>query len=130
MLPAGPRLWRAIVTALVPEAAGLDPDAWAELDAIVARALAARPRQLRRQLALFVRCVGWLPVLRYGRRFVALDPARRVRVLAALQTAPLLLVRRGVWGLRTLVFLGYYGRPAARAAVGYRADPRGWEARR
>ena len=47
-----------------------------------------------------------------------------------MQDAPLLLLRRGFWGLRTLIFMGYYGRDAARDAIGYRADPRGWEIRR
>ena len=42
----------------------------------------------------------------------------------------MLAVRRGFWGLRTLVFMGYYARPEAAAAIGYRADVRGWEARR
>ena len=41
-----------------------------------------------------------------------------------------LLLRRGFWGLRTLVMLGYYGRPEAARAIGYRASPLGWEARR
>jgi len=59
-----------------------------------------------------------------------LDPARRARFLDSLQTSRLLLARRGIWGLRTLVLMGYYGRPRAAAAIGYRADPRGWEARR
>src|SRR5207244_1401337 len=60
----------------------------------------------------------------------AQDPARRARFLDSLQTSRLLLARRGIWGLRTLVLMGYYGRPRAAAAIGYRADPRGWEARR
>jgi hypothetical protein len=47
-----------------------------------------------------------------------------------LETARLVLVRRGFWGLRTLILMGYYGRPAAAAAIGYRADPQGWEMRR
>jgi hypothetical protein len=70
------------------------------------------------------------PVLRYGRGFTALDDARRTAVLHVLQDAPLLLLRRGFWGLRTLVLMGYYARPAAAAQIGYRADARGWEARR
>ena len=51
-------------------------------------------------------------------------------MLETLQDAPVLLLRRGIWGLRTLAFMGYYTRPDAQRAIGYRADPRGWEARR
>jgi hypothetical protein len=68
-------------------------------------------------------------VLRYGRRFTALDAARRERFLDQLQNAPVLLVRRGIWGLRTLLLMGYYGRAAGGRVIGYRADPRGWKAR-
>jgi glucose/arabinose dehydrogenase len=55
---------------------------------------------------------------------------RRVALLTGLQDAVWPLLRRGIWGLRTLAFLGYYTRPAAAASIGYRADPGGWEARR
>ncbi len=72
----------------------------------------------------------WLPLLRYGRRLSRLDPARRLAFLERVEAAPLVVVRRGFWGLRTLILMGYYGRPAAAAAIGYRADPRGWEVRR
>ncbi len=124
------RVFRAIATAVVPEAAGLGPADWDELEAIVARAVAARPPRLRRQLAALLPLLEWLPVLRYGRRLSSLDAARRTRVLDYLQTVPVLLLRRGVWGVRTLVLMGYYGRAAGAAAIGYRADPRGWDCRR
>ena len=121
--------FRAIATTVVPEAAGLDDAGWRELEGIVEQALAQRPPRLRRQLILFIRVIERLPALR-GQRFSGLPPAARTRVLAALERAPLLLVRRGFWGLRTMILMGYYARPAAATAVGYRADPRGWEARR
>ncbi len=125
-----PSVFRAVATCVVPEAGGLDAAQWDEMAAIVARAIAARPRALQRQLALFFTLLEWLPLLRYGRRLSRLDAGRRARVLDRLQRAPVLLLRRGFWGVRTLILMGYYGRPAAAAAIGYRADPRGWEARR
>ncbi len=130
-LPGGTRCaFRAVAVTIVPEAARLEPAAWDELEGIVARAVAARPRRVRRQLALLLHLLEWLPLLRYGRRLSRLDPARRARLLGSWQTASLLLLRRGVWGVRTLVLMGYYGRPAAAGAIGYRADARGWDARR
>ncbi len=125
-----PSVFRAVATCVVPEAGGLDAAQWDEMAAIVARAVAARPRALQRQLALFFTLLEWLPLLRYGRRLSRLDAGRRARVLDRLQRAPVLLLRRGFWGVRTLILMGYYGRPAAAAAIGYRADARGWEARR
>jgi hypothetical protein len=122
--------FRAVAMGVVPEASELDAAQWEEAERIVAGAIAARPALVRRQLTLLLRCLEWIPLLRYGRRLSRLDPARRARFLNSLQTSRLLVVRRGVWGLRTLVLMGFYGRPAALAAIGYRADPRGWEARR
>jgi len=122
--------FRAITQTVVPEATSLSEDDWAGVEAIVERALVPRPPRLRRQLVVLIRLLQWLPLLRYGRPFTALDPARRARFLAAIQDAPLLLLRRGFWGLRTLALMGYYARPEAAAEIGYRAHPEGWEARR
>jgi hypothetical protein len=130
VLPSVRPVLRAIGATVVPEADQLDAAEWTALERIVADALAARPAALRRQLLFFVRLVEWLPLVRYGRRFTQLDAARRTRFLESLQDAPLLLLRRGCWGLRTLVLMGYYGRPEAARAIGYSADPRGWEVRR
>jgi len=120
---------RAIGITVVPEAAQLDEQQWVALEEIVRGALTPRPRALQRQFILLVRAIQWLAVLRYGRRFTALDATRRERLLGQLQNAPVLLVRRGIWGLRTLLLMGYYGRAAGGRAIGYRADPRGWKAR-
>jgi hypothetical protein len=120
---------RAVTVTVVPEAIELDPTEWSSFDRIVTTALDARPPALRRQLLLFVRIIEWLPVLRYGARFTRLGPERRRRVLERLQNSPALLIRRGVWSLRTLLLMGYYARPAAARSIGYRADARGWAAR-
>jgi len=120
--------FRAIVGAIVPEASNLDEDGWNRLEQLVEAALAARPRRLQRQVWLLVRTIMWLPVLRHGRTFRSLDPVRRARFLSSLQEHPIQLVRKGFFGLRTLALLGYYGRPEAARAIGYAADPRGWEA--
>jgi len=130
VLPPIRSTFRALTTSFVPEASSLDERGWAEAEAIVERFLATRPPAIQRQLRLLIRLLDLLPVLRYGRTFRALDAARRARFLEALQDAPLLLLRRGAWGVRTLAFMAYYARPAAAAAIGYRADARGWEARR
>lgn len=122
--------FRAIATAVIPDAHRLDEPAWIEMETIVHQALALRPVRLQRQLLTFIRLVEWLPVIRFGCRFSQLDAARRTRVVQSLQDAPVLLIRRGVWGLRTLILMGHYGRAAVQRDIGYRGDPRGWEARR
>jgi hypothetical protein len=123
------RPFRAIAETVVPEATALDPPGWVELERLVEGTLAKRQVSVQRQLRLFVRVLDALAVLRYGRRLSALDARRRARLLEVVQDSPILLIRRGFWGLRTLILMGYYGRPAAAAEVGYRADACGWEAR-
>jgi len=122
--------FRAFAATVVLEAALLDSAGWRELESIVDRAVAARPRKVQRQLRLLLRLIEHLPRLRRGRPFTRLSPAERNRFLTGLQDSPVLVLRRGVWGLRTLVFMGYYARQAAAVKIGYRAHPRGWEVRR
>jgi len=121
-------VFRALVCALVPEAASLDGAGWNDLERLVETALAARPASLRRRVLLFLRFIEWLPLARYGCRFTSLDAARRARFLTSLQDHPVQLIRLGFWGVRTLALMGYYGRPEAAHAIGYAADARGWEA--
>jgi hypothetical protein len=121
---------RAIACTIVPEAAAMTENEWAEFDALMDAALGDRPPALQRRLLFFLRAIDWLPLIRFGHRFVSLQPAQRARFLSSLENHPVQIIRSGFWGLRTLVLLGYYGRPEAAAAVGYAADPRGWEARR
>ncbi len=123
-------VFRAVTVTVVPEAERLDERRWDELEALVDETLRERPPSLHRQLRLFLRAVQALPIVRYGRRFTSLDGARRARVLSDLENHPVERIRCGFWGLRTLAFLGYYGRPEAGGALGYAADPRGWEALR
>ena len=130
VLPPVHAAFRAIALTVVPEAASLEGEEWLLAEGIIESALALRPAAVRRQLQLLIRLIDLLPLLRYGRRFTALDPASRLAFLSAMQRFPVLLVRRGVWGLRTLVFMGYYARLETGAAIGYRADARGWKARR
>lgn len=127
-LTASHRRFRAVVSTLVPESAELEEAGWRELETLIESSLTSRPRSLRHRLSLFLHLVQWLPLFRYGRPFTALSPARRARFLASLQEHPIELIRIGFWGLRALAFLGYYGRDATARAIGYRPDPRGWEA--
>ena len=118
--------FRALASTIVPEAESLDPEGWARLEAIVDRAVARRPRSLQRQLAVFVRLLDLAPVLRWGRTFRRLDRSRRIAFLHRVQNARLFLFRRGFWGIRSLVYMGYYARPEAYDEIGYGARLRGW----
>jgi len=123
-------VFRAVATIVVPESTSLAPEEWAEFDGIVDGALAGRPESLRKQLVLFIRALEAFPVARYATRFSKLDAPRRRVVLSGLQNSRVGAIRRGFWGLRTLILMGYYARPAASQEIGYRASAGGWAARR
>jgi hypothetical protein len=122
--------FRALACAITPEARQLDARGWSEVERIVESALDGRPHALRLQLGVLLSALEWVPVLRWGRRLSSLDAESRARFLAAVEDAPVLLLRRGFWGVRTLVFMGFYGRKEAAEEIGYRASAQGWEARR
>jgi hypothetical protein len=122
--------FRAIAVAVVPEARGLSPEEWREFAAIVDGALAKRPARMQRQLRIFLRLLNLLSIVRHRRGLASLDVKQRTAFLHQIENSKLLLFRRGFWGVRTLVFMGYYARPGVNTALGYRANSRGWEARR
>ena len=119
----------AVATAVVPESSVLDDRGWAELHAVMEGALAARDARVRRQLVGFLRLLQFLPLLRYGRPLTSLNARQRHAFLETIEHSPLLIVRRGFWGLRTLVFMGYYTRADVADAIGYRPRLGGWAAR-
>ncbi len=123
-----PPVFKAVVRTVVPDAVTLDQAEWDELDRLVLDSLSTRPPKLQRRLRLFMRLVQWLPLFRYGRPFTSLSPRQSQRYLSGLQASRVPAIRVGFWGLRTLAFLGFYGRRQAAESIGYRPDRRGWEA--
>jgi hypothetical protein len=121
---------RTLAAGFVPETVDATPAEWAELEARIDAALAARPEAMRRQLALFVRLLDAAARFRYRLPLARLDPSRLRALLEWFAASPVLRLRRGIWGLRTLVQLGWYTQPTVMAGLGYRATPAGWDARR
>jgi hypothetical protein len=119
---------RALALAIVPETRDLDESGWSSLERVVSAALSDRPPTMVRQFRIFVRAVMILPVVRYGRTFRGLSPDRQARVLRGLESSSSLLIRRGCWGIRTLVYMGYYSQPDVQRAIGYAATSEGWSA--
>ena len=120
---------RAIAATVVPETSSQDERAWLDLEAVIARTVSSRSPRVKQQLVSFLRLVQALPIARYGRRFTSLAPRQRAAFLRSLERSRLLLLRRGFWGVRSLIFMGYYTREDVAESIGYRAVPEGWTAR-
>ncbi len=117
-----------ILATFIPATAKLS---LAELGPVLERVderLADEPVALQRQLRLFVRILWWLPVFTHLRTLGGLRPEQRLKLLSWLQDCGVTKLRVGLWGLRTLLFVGWYGDPAVQARLGYRPNIAGWDA--
>ena len=112
-------LFMVIAQTVTPEVASLDADGRSRMAAIVDEALTERDPATRKQLGTFLGVIRIAPILRYGRPFPALDPGRRTAVLRWFENCPVSRVRTGFWGLKALVFMGYYGQPELWPELGY-----------
>ena len=110
---------------IAPGISALDPAGRNDVEALINQAIAARPPRVRRQLALFLTVLRWAPVLRYGRTFERLPASQQNAVLRWFHDAPIGSLRQGFWGVKTLVFMGYYGRPEIGVTIGYRPSRSG-----
>jgi len=111
-----------VAETITPEVADLDESGRARMRRIVDEALMDRDEGTRRQIGTFLTLIRLVPVLRYGRPFDRLDSERRQRVLRWFQDGPVGLFRQGFWGLKALVFMGYYGQSEHWREIGYAPD--------
>ncbi len=112
MPPLSQRKWAFLMSVagrIVPAAADLDAEGRSRFIAIVGKALGDRPQSIQRQFVLFLGLMRWLTLVRFGAPFDRLSPANQDAALLWLLDAPLAKLRSGFWGLRALIFMGYYG---------------------
>jgi hypothetical protein len=118
----------AVGSVVLPSPDALDEEGWRRAREIIESALEPKPNNIKRQLRLFLRVVNFLPVLTKGRTLKRLSIPDRAAFLEGLHTSRIQLLRKGLWGVRTLIFMGYYNQPSVRQVIGYAADPAGWDA--
>jgi hypothetical protein len=110
---------RVLAARIVPETAELDSAGVHRFLTLIDEALQQREPAVRRQFGTFLAVLRWAPMVRYLGPFEKLSPAHQDAVLRWFQDAPLQLLRAGFWGLKTMVFMGYYGQPETHALIGY-----------
>ena len=102
------RFLLCLAARIVPESAGAPPEVTEPLLAAVDEELRPRPRLQQLEFKLLLFAIRWMTVPFTLHRFERLPGERQDRWLGFLENAPLTLLRVGIWGLKTLVFLGYY----------------------
>jgi hypothetical protein len=111
-------LW-LLAQRIVPETGDLDEDGRRRFFDIVDGALLDRPEKVRGQFATFLGVIRSAPLIRYGKSFEKLPVDRQDAVLRWFEDCPVGLLRKGFWGLKAMVFMGYYGQPETNERVGY-----------
>lgn len=104
---------------IVPAIADLPENEQAGIARVVDDALAARGKAMQVQFGLFLDTLRWASVLKKGRPLDKLPGEAQDEVLRRLEDSPVSRIRTGVWGLKTLVYMGYYGDPERAAQFGY-----------
>ena len=114
-----PPILKVFASRIVPESAALDAAGRARFHAIVAEALAERPSGVQRQFRTFLSLLRLTPLLRFGATFERLAPERQDAVLRWFQDDAPSLLRKGLWGLKTIVFMGYYAQTQVTESLSY-----------
>ena len=113
---------RILAARIVPETTELDAAGMGRFFEIIDGALLDRPATVRRQFAAFLGLIRSAPLIRYGKSFDNLTADRQDAVLCWFEDCPVSLLRIGFWGLKAMVFMGYYGQPETNELVGYAPD--------
>ena len=110
---------RVVASRIVPETSSLDAAAAGRFFGIIDEALLDREPAVRRQFAIFLGVLRWAPLARYGGPLDRLSTEHQDAVLRWFEDCPVDLLRKGMWGLKTMVFMGYYAQPESNSLVGY-----------
>ena len=113
------RFLLCLAARIVPESAGAPPQVTDPLLAAVDEELRPRPRLQQLEFKLLLFAIRWMTVPFTLHRFERLPGERQDRWLGFLENAPLTLLRVGIWGLKTLVFLGYYSQDGVLRRIVY-----------
>lgn len=110
---------RVLAARIVPETTELDAEGLGRFFDIIDGALQERTESVRGQFTTFLGVLRLAPSIRYGRPFERLSRERQDVVLRWFEDCPIGLLRKGFWGLKAMVFMGYYGQPETNPLVGY-----------
>ena len=110
---------QVLAARIVPETTELDAAGLGRFFGIVDEALQDRPVSVRRQFGIFLGVLRWVPLARYGSPLDKLQTERQDAVLRWFEDCPVSILRKGFWGLKAMIFMGYYGQPETNEIVGY-----------
>jgi hypothetical protein len=99
-----------LAACIVPQSSSASAEVIAGLLSAIDAQLGPRPRLQQLEFKLLLLGLSWVTVLPMG---------WQTSLLRLLENFPIRLVRVGIWGLKTLVYLGYYGQDGVQRRIGY-----------
>lgn len=119
---------KSLIVAIIPESVTMIRKQWEQFQQLINGALKEYPKSLQYRLSLFLLLIRYLPILRYGRVFDQINPDQQTDFLLWLQDNRIEFLRKGFWGIRTLIMLGFYGQSEIVSEIGYQPNKLGWGA--
>jgi hypothetical protein len=117
--PAQARFLLRLAARIVPEVEDAEAEVKDCLVAIVDHALVLQAPSQRLLFKLLLFFLQWITVPFTLHRLERLPPAWQDAVLRLFEGAPLTILRAGIWGVKTLVFMGYYGQEVIERRIEY-----------
>ena len=117
--PQQARFLLRLAERIVPEVAGAELEVKRCLTATVDQALRLQPPAQRFLFKLLLFALQWMTVPFTLRRLDHLPPGWQDALLRFLESAPLRILRAGIWGVKTLIFMGYYGQETVERRIEY-----------
>ena len=104
---------------IVPEIADAPVDVRYRVVATINEALALQAPSQRRMFKLLLFALQWMTLPFTLHRLEQLPPRWQDALLRFLEGGPVRLMRVGIWGVKTLIFMGYYGQDATERRIQY-----------
>lgn len=121
------RILLTVADRIVPEMAEMDQAGRERFLEIVEATLMTRSPSIRRQFGVFLNILNLSPIPTRFRSLMRLSPEARDLMLRKFQYSSSKLLRIGLWGLKTLIFMGYYGQEAVKRKIGFTPSLQGNE---
>ncbi|HYB10773.1 MAG TPA: hypothetical protein VEJ16_13980 [Alphaproteobacteria bacterium] len=117
--PAQARFLLSLASRIVPEVKDAEDEVKNGLVSSVDHALALQTSTSRLLFKFLLFVLQWVTVPFTLHRLERLPPKWQDAVLEFFENAPLTVVRAGIWGVKTLIYLGYYGQESVERRIQY-----------
>ena len=115
--------FEALQQALIPRSSSFTLSQRHDARALVNSLMAQQPSDAKRKLKVFLLIIDAYSLLRFGRSFRQLTGDSQQKVLRSFFDSPISLIRKGFWGLNTIVRLSVYGQESLHKDLGYTLKP-------